>query len=93
LEAIACGVAVITSRGSSLEENLHGAATLVSPSDPDALAGALDRLLTRAGLRSEQIRLGLDRAREFPWTRTAQLVLDCYRELAGQAREIPARAS
>ncbi len=86
LEAIACGVPVITSQGSSLEENLRGAATMVSPSDPEALAHALNRLLTNESPRREQIRMGLDRAREFHWNRTAQLVVNCYRELAQQAR-------
>jgi glycosyltransferase involved in cell wall biosynthesis len=86
LEAMACGVPVITSQGSSLEENLRGVATMVPPSNPDALAHALDRLLTHESHRREQIRMGLDRAREFHWNRTAQLVVNCYRELAEQAR-------
>jgi alpha-1,3-rhamnosyl/mannosyltransferase len=81
---MACGTPVIASRGSSIEENLGGAATLVPSTDPCAIARGLQRLLTADDERGAQIRLGLDRAATFEWARTAALVANCYRELANR---------
>jgi alpha-1,3-rhamnosyl/mannosyltransferase len=81
LEAMACGVPVIASTGSSLGENLAGAADLVSPHDPGGLAAAMRRMLRDEGHRQACIREGLTRAAAFRWEDTARRVVDCYREL------------
>jgi glycosyltransferase involved in cell wall biosynthesis len=47
LEAMACGVPVISTLGSSLEENLGDAAELVLPEDSVALAMAISRTSPR----------------------------------------------
>jgi glycosyltransferase involved in cell wall biosynthesis len=86
LEAMACGVPVIASQGSSLEENLGGAAELVPASDARSLAAALATLLADASRREQLTRLGTERASSFRWERTAELVVECYRELAEQRR-------
>jgi alpha-1,3-rhamnosyl/mannosyltransferase len=86
LEAMAAGVPVVASSGSSLEENLGGAAILVPPNDPRALAAALRTLLTDPGARASAIAAGVDRAARFRWEDTARLTLDCYRSLAGALR-------
>ena len=83
LEAMAAGVPVVASSGSSLEENLGGAAMLVRPNDPRALAAALHTLLTDPAARASAISAGIDRAARFSWEETARLTLDCYRSLAG----------
>ena len=82
LEAMACGVPVISTLGSSLQENLQDAAQLVPPDDPVALALALRRLVHDENLREQRRRLGLERAARFRWENTARQVLECYRELA-----------
>jgi glycosyltransferase involved in cell wall biosynthesis len=83
LEAMACGIPVIAAGGSSLEENLRGAADLVAPLDGDAWAAAMRRLETDAAWHRRLAALGLERSATFRWERTVQKVLDCYVELAG----------
>lgn len=82
LEAMACAVPVISTLGSSLEENLAGAAELVPPQDEKALADAIRRLLCDDVLREQRKRDGLNRAAMFRSENTARKVLGCYRELA-----------
>jgi glycosyltransferase involved in cell wall biosynthesis len=82
LEAMACGVPVISTLGSSLEENLQGAAELVPPRDAPALADAMRRLLRDEGLRDRRKQDGLRRVGEFRWESTAGAILACYRQLA-----------
>ena len=67
LEAMACGCPVVTSRVSSLPEVVGDAAVLVSPTDADELAGAIDRVLSDRDLRRSLVQEGLKRAREFSW--------------------------
>jgi glycosyltransferase involved in cell wall biosynthesis len=87
LEAMACGVPVVASRGSAIEENLCGAADLVDPNDPEAIASAMRRLLVDSVWRQQRVLAGLQRASEFRWEETARLVLDCYQEL-GARRDV-----
>jgi hypothetical protein len=78
---IPCGVPTISSRGSSLEENLAGAAELVPPGDEEALTEAMRRLLCHEDLREQKVQMGLARSAQFQWMRTAREILDCYYEL------------
>ena len=79
LEAMACGTPVVTTRGSATEEIAGGAAVLVDPLDPEAIAAGIAEAGTR---RDELRRLGLERAREFSWERAADSVEALWRELA-----------
>lgn len=72
LEAMACGVPVITSNRSSLPEVAGDAALLVDPLDTHALACALNRILTDGALRDELRDKGLARSRRFTWEKTAK---------------------
>jgi glycosyltransferase involved in cell wall biosynthesis len=83
LEAMACGVPVISTLGSSVEENLHGAAELVPTKDANALAELMHRLLRDEALREQRRDVGLRRAAAFRWENTARRVLECYLALAG----------
>ncbi|HVX31174.1 MAG TPA: glycosyltransferase family 1 protein [Nitrolancea sp.] len=71
LEAMACGTPVVTSNTSSLPEVVGDAGLMVDPLDVDALAAAIDRLLTDSELSSGLIARGLSRAQLFTWERTA----------------------
>jgi glycosyltransferase involved in cell wall biosynthesis len=79
LEALACGAPVVTARGGACEEVAAGAAELVDPLDPDDIAEGLRR---GAGRRDELRNLGLARARELTWERTARETLAVYEEAA-----------
>ena len=82
LEAMACGVPTISSRSSSLAENLEGAAELVPPDDVDALTLAMRRLLRDKSLRAQRADQGVKRAAQFQWEDTARRTLNGYRALA-----------
>jgi alpha-1,3-rhamnosyl/mannosyltransferase len=82
LEAMASGVPVVSSRSSSLVENLAGAAELVAPEDVTALAAAMHRLLHDEALRVARVGAGLVRAGAFRWTETARATRACYEEVS-----------
>jgi alpha-1,3-rhamnosyl/mannosyltransferase len=79
VEAMACGTPVVTSAGGAPEEVAGGAAVLVDPRDPGAIAAGLEEASSR---RDELVRLGLQRARAFDWEETARRTVDVYREAA-----------
>ena len=84
LEAMASGTPVITSNVSSLPEVVGDAAVLIDPYQSDAIAAALERVLSDDGLREDLRARGLRRAREFSWDHTARRVRAIYDEvLAG----------
>jgi len=93
LEAMACGTPVIVSNSSSLPEVVgdpsvgpdQAAALIVPPTDADALAEAMRRLLADADLRAELRARGLARARCFSWRATAARTLAVYRAAAGRS--------
>lgn len=77
-EAMASGVAVVTSRTSSLPEVAGGAALLVDPRDPEDVAGRVHDVLRDPALRARLIAAGVARARELSWRRTAERTLEVY---------------
>lgn len=78
LEAMACGTPVVTSTVSSMPEVAGDAALLVDPYDVDAIAHALERVLSSSELRRELIERGLARAAQFTWDRAARQLLSIY---------------
>jgi glycosyltransferase involved in cell wall biosynthesis len=82
LEAMTAGVPVVAARAGSIPEVAGDAALLVEPTDEEALAGALERVVTDDDLRRELIARGRDRVREFSWSDTARALASCYRQLA-----------
>jgi glycosyltransferase involved in cell wall biosynthesis len=79
LEAMARGVPVACSRASSLPEVAGEAALMFDPQDARAIADAIERLLSMDdGARAHTRALGVARARQFTWERTARATLDSY---------------
>ncbi|HKS74035.1 MAG TPA: glycosyltransferase family 1 protein [Terriglobales bacterium] len=85
IEAMACGVPVVTSRGSSLEEVAGSAALLVDPCDQASLIRAMHAALSDSTLRDHLRRAGLKRSREFSQERTARKTMAVYEALLGNA--------
>ena len=79
-EAMACGVPVLTSSTSALQEIAGGYAYLVDPMDVDAIARGIGDLATDAGRRAEFADLGRRRAADFSWDRAAEATLRVYAE-------------
>ncbi len=78
-EAMACGVPVVTSRGTAMEEVAGGAAVLVDPYDVGAIAQGIREAESR---RDELVPLGLARAAALTWARVADEVARLWAELA-----------
>jgi glycosyltransferase involved in cell wall biosynthesis len=75
LEAMACGTPVVTGNSASLPEVAGEAALIVDPTQAGEITEAMARLLDAAPLRDRLRQAGMERAREFTWTRTAQNLL------------------
>jgi glycosyltransferase involved in cell wall biosynthesis len=86
LEAMACGTPVIAANTSSLPEVVGEAGLLVPPGDPEALAGAMARVLDDADLAADLRQRGLRRAKGFTWEATAAKTLAVYRAVAAEGR-------
>jgi glycosyltransferase involved in cell wall biosynthesis len=84
LEAMASGTPVVTSNVSSLPEVVGDAALLVDPRDAEAIAGAIERILTDGELRRSLIKKGLGRAHEFSWERSVRRIRDVYLEVGAK---------
>jgi glycosyltransferase involved in cell wall biosynthesis len=83
LEAMACGVPVITSRGSALEEIAGDAALLVEPPDDVAIANAIQLVLQNSELRTQLTNAGIKRSSQFSFANTARQTIDVYTRVAG----------
>ncbi len=81
LEAMACGVPVITARAGGLPEVVGDAAILVSPTNVDELADAMIQVLSSNELRASMAQKGLERPRLFSWERCAREHLQVYEDL------------
>jgi glycosyltransferase involved in cell wall biosynthesis len=78
LEAMACGTPVVCANTSSLPEFAGDAALLVPPEDPGAIASALERVCREDGLGNQLRRRGCERARDYTWERSAELLIALY---------------
>ena len=84
LEAMACGRAVACSNATALPEVADSAAIFFDPYRIDEMVRALKDLLLDAELRTRMERLGQQRAAHYSWQKTADAVLDVFREVALQ---------
>ena len=85
LEAMAAGVPVIASDIGGYAEVVDPGVDglLVSPGDPESLAGAMDYLLGDPGLQSRLVRAGRRKAAGLRWERIASVVEAAYQEARG----------
>ncbi len=83
LEAMRCGIPVITSNTSSLPEVAGEAALLINARDVDAIRDAIDQILTDQNLRQNLIAKGYEQVKRFTWKRAAEQTLHAL-ELAAK---------
>jgi glycosyltransferase involved in cell wall biosynthesis len=79
LEAMASGVPVITSRGTSCEEISGGRAQLVDPRSISGIARAMERLVADASLRRRLSVEGVAYSRRFTWEKAAAGYAEVFR--------------
>jgi glycosyltransferase involved in cell wall biosynthesis len=82
LEAMACGVPVITANNSSLPEVVGSAAVKVDANDQAALTAAMTQVLTEPKLAADLKQRGFEQVTKYSWAKSAQKLLDLLSELA-----------
>ncbi len=83
IEAMQCGIPVITSNTSCLPEISGGAALYADPINADAIATQMLQLYKDESLRNKLIEAGVLQARRYSWDKTADLFWQTITELAG----------
>ena len=95
LEAMACGVPVVTSDLEAIRRYLthweHG--LLVEPDDPIQLAAALETMLSSAETRAAFGERGRERATEFTWENQSRRLKDHCVDVVGVNREAENRSA
>jgi glycosyltransferase involved in cell wall biosynthesis len=84
LEAMACGIPVITSDTSSLPEIVGDAGIMINPCDIDGLADNMYKVLTDNNLRLKMIEKGLGQAGVFSWKEAAKKTIEVYEKVVGE---------
>jgi alpha-1,3-rhamnosyl/mannosyltransferase len=86
LEAMQCGIPVVSANCASMPEIAGEAGVLIDPLDAEAWAREISALLRDEARRRELGRAGRARAATFSWERTAARTLEVFRESARVAR-------
>lgn len=76
IEAFQSGVPVITSNTTSMPEIAGDAAVIIDPFSVSSITDAMVSIAKDEGLRKELIQKGQERAKNFTWQRTADLLWD-----------------
>ncbi|UCG24273.1 MAG: glycosyltransferase family 4 protein [Chloroflexota bacterium] len=83
LEAMACGIPLITSDSSSLPEVVGDAAFTLDPDDERQIGGSIIAAVMQEELAAEMREKGLAQAANFSWEKTATETLLIYDKIAG----------
>lgn len=81
LEAMACGVPVLCSGEASLPEVTGDCAVVADAYSEESIADGLFQLFSDEKLRKKLSLDGIERAKEFSWKRSAEILYNVYREL------------
>ncbi|MCF6239868.1 MAG: glycosyltransferase family 4 protein [Bacteroidales bacterium] len=81
LEAMACGVPVITSNTSSMPEISGEAAFFVNPFNVQEITDAMIKIENDIEFKNQLIQKGFKQAEKFSWEAMAQNVLNIYQEI------------
>jgi glycosyltransferase involved in cell wall biosynthesis len=85
VEAMQCGVPVITANVTSMPEVAGDAALLVDPFSVDSIAAALETMTLDQTKRNELIKKAIERHPIFNWDRTTELLWDSMMKTIAQA--------
>lgn len=81
VEAMACGRPVVSSEAGSLPEVVGAGGLYFDPTDLDAMAAALRRVIDDPGLRVRLTAGAREQARRFTWEASARMLLEALDEL------------
>lgn len=82
VEAMACGVPVVTSDSSSMPEVGGDAAVYVDPFNVEDIKEKLNEVLNDAKMRDQLIKKGVERAKQFSWEKCAAQTEEIYKGLS-----------
>ena len=88
LEAMACGIPVITSNTSSMPEVAGNAAIFVDPNKTDELTIAIEQILSDQNSRLKLREAGFKQAAQFSWQKMALSVLQIYTDILETKRNV-----
>lgn len=81
LEALASGMAIITSTAGGCPEVVGKAGLLVEPGDTDGIRKILTKLIDSDQLRRQLSETALKQVQQFNWENIARQYLDCYSQI------------
>lgn len=81
IEAMSCGVPVIASNVTSVPEVVGDGGLLIDPKDIDNLCDSMFRVLSDEELRKKLISLGLSKASNLSWDKTANETISAYNRI------------
>ncbi len=84
LEAMACGIPVITSNTSSMPEIGGSDAILINPEHADEITSMLLRLENDPAFYEAKRQVGLERAKLFSWRHTTEQLLELYKAVSNE---------
>jgi glycosyltransferase involved in cell wall biosynthesis len=76
LEAMACGVPSITTKGSPMESFAQSSCIAIDPADSDAICRAMRKLAFERGYRDELGRRALELSKKLTWDKAAEKIAD-----------------
>jgi glycosyltransferase involved in cell wall biosynthesis len=82
IEAMACGVPVVTSDAPAIIEASGSISPSFAAGDASGMAGAINRLLNDYGYRREVVDAGINWVQRFGWAHTARQMIEVYQEVA-----------
>ena len=81
LEAMASGVPVLASNAASLPEVTGDCAIICDAYSEESIAEGLEKLSNSEELRNDLGIRGRERAKQFTWNKSAEMLYDIYKEL------------
>lgn len=88
VEAISCGCPVVSSNTGAIPELMEGSALLSDPFDYQALSENLLQILLSNSLAERHRKLGLEKAKNFSWSKAAQRTLAIFRRVFSEEVDI-----
>ncbi len=78
VEAMKCGVAVITSNNSSIPEVVGGSAIMINYNDENACIENFEKLYFDERLKNEYTEKSISRAKLFSWENTTERIIEIF---------------